>query len=102
MLYEVITLEKLGEGGMGVVYRARDTKLDRDVALKFLPVQLAGSDADRARFVQEAKAAASLDHPNICTVFGIEEVETGGSDGKQFFFAMAYVEGATLRSYNFV
>jgi len=90
-------LEKLGEGGMGVVYRARDTKLDRDVALKFLPVQLAGSDADRARFVQEAKAAASLDHPNICTVFGIEEVETGGSDGKQFFFAMAYVEGATLR-----
>jgi len=88
-------LEKLGEGGMGVVYRARDTKLDRDVALKFLPAQLAGSDADRARFVQEAKAAASLDHPNICTVFGIEEVST--DDGKQFFFAMAYVEGSTLR-----
>jgi len=90
-------LEKLGEGGMGVVYKARDTKLDREVALKFLPAQLAGSDADRARFVQEARAAASLDHPNICTIFGIEEVEVGGSDGKQFFFAMAYVEGATLR-----
>ena len=94
-------LEKLGEGGMGVVYRARDTKLDREVALKFLPAQLASSEADRARFVQEAKAAASLDHPNICTVFGIGESDIGGEGpdaGHRMYFAMSYVDGSTLRT----
>lgn len=84
-------LEKLGEGGMGVVYKAQDAKLDRTVALKFLPPHLSSSAQDKARFQQEARAAAALDHPNICTIYGIDEHEG------QMFFAMAYVEGHTLR-----
>ncbi len=93
-------LEKIGEGGMGVVYKARDTDLDRDVALKFLSPHLAASEADKARFMQEAKSAAALDHPNICTIFGIEEFDpasTGGRGEKQLFFAMSFVDGTTLR-----
>jgi serine/threonine-protein kinase len=91
-------LEKLGEGGMGVVYKAHDTKLDRTIALKFLPRQMAASEQDRARFLQEARAAASLDHANICTIYGIEEYQAQGEPGgAQLFIAMALVEGATLR-----
>src|SRR5512137_1507594 len=91
-------LEKLGEGGMGVVYKARDTKLDRDVALKFLPAHLAGSEQDKARFVQEAKAAAALNHPNVCSIIDIQEHEApGGGAGKQMFIVMEFVDGQTLR-----
>ncbi len=84
-------LEKLGEGGMGVVYKAHDTKLDRIVALKFLPHHLNANDAEKARFLQEARAAATLNHPHVCTVYRIDE-----HDGQQFI-EMEYVEGQTLR-----
>jgi Tol biopolymer transport system component/tRNA A-37 threonylcarbamoyl transferase component Bud32 len=84
-------LELLGEGGMGVVYKARDTKLDRFVALKFLPSLLQPTDQDKARFIQEAKAAAALSHPNVCSVLDIQEHEG------RMFIVMEYVEGQTLR-----
>ncbi|MCK4836195.1 MAG: protein kinase [Candidatus Aminicenantes bacterium] len=85
-------LEKLGEGGMGVVYKAEDTKLDRLVALKFLPKQFNINEAEKKRFIHEAKAAAALDHSNICAVYEIDETEDG-----QMFIAMAYYEGETLK-----
>ncbi len=86
-------LEKLGEGGMGVVYKAQDTKLDRMVAIKFLPPHLSASADNKARFLQEAKATAALNHPNILNVYEIDEKENG------MFFAMEYLEGRTLRSH---
>ena len=85
-------LEKLGEGGMGVVYKAEDTKLDRNVALKFIHRQALGDENDRSRLVHEAKAAASLQHPSICTVYEIVQADS------QTFIAMAYLEGQTLKS----
>ena len=84
-------LEKLGEGGMGVVYKAEDTKLKRTVALKFLSPHTLGSEQEKTRFVHEAQAAAALDHPNICTVHEIDEAEG------QTFIAMAYIDGQSLR-----
>ena len=84
--------EKIGAGGMGVVYKAEDLKLKRSVALKFLPANLTQDSKAKERFVREAQAASSLDHPNICTVHEIDE-----SDDGQMFIAMAYYEGETLR-----
>jgi serine/threonine protein kinase len=81
---------KLGAGGM-VVYKAEDTKLERTVALKFLAPHLVSDEALRKRFEQEAKAVAALDHPNICTVFEIDEAEG------TLFLAMALVEGLTVK-----
>ena len=85
-------LEKLGEGGMGVVYKAQDTKLDRTVALKFFPPHLSINKEEKKRFIHEAKAAAALDHQNICAVHEIGETEDG-----QMFIAMAFYEGETLK-----
>ena len=83
--------EKLGQGGMGVVYRARDTRLNRSVAIKVLPPELVGDEERRRRFLQEARAAAAVNHPAIAQIFDIEE------EGDRTFIVMEYVDGSTLR-----
>ncbi len=85
-------LSKLGEGGMGEVYKAVDTRLERVVALKFLTPRLTPQDRAQARFVQEAKAASALDHPNVCTVYEIDQTQDG-----RLFIAMACYEGDSLK-----
>ena len=87
--YEII--ERLGEGGMGVVWRAWDTRLERTIALKFLPWHRGASETARERFLVEARAIAALDHVNICTVYDIGEADAG-----ELFIAMACYEGETL------
>jgi len=100
-------LEKIGAGGMGAVYRAEDVVLKRQVALKFLPLESLGSGEGRARFLREARTAAALNHPNICTVYEVSQVEAGSvvipgneeqaiSEGSPFI-AMELVEGRSLR-----
>ncbi|NNE34449.1 MAG: protein kinase [Rhodothermales bacterium] len=94
--YEI--LEELGRGGMGVVYKARNTRLDTFVALKFLASHLTLDKVALERFVGEARAASSIDHPNICSIFDIGETEPGGADsGGQRFIVMAYYGGETLK-----
>jgi serine/threonine protein kinase/tetratricopeptide (TPR) repeat protein len=85
-------LDKLGEGGMGVVYKAEDTKLDREVALKFLPRRLMSDPDAKQRFINEAKATSALDHPNIATIFEI------GEEDDQAYIAMAFVKGCSLHA----
>ena len=88
MIGEIIShykiIEKLGEGGMGVVYKAQDLKLDRFVALKFLPPHLTTSEEEKQRFIHEAKTASTLEHNNICNIHEIDETEDG-----QLFISMA-------------
>ncbi len=85
-------IEELGRGGMGIVYKAEDTKLGRRVALKFLPPELTRDPEARRRFIQEAQAASALDHPNICTIHEIGDTKAG-----QMYIAMACYEGESLK-----
>ena len=88
--YEIVSL--IGGGGMGLVYKAQDTRLKRLVALKLLPPELTRDETTKQRFLQEAQAASALDHPNICTIFEINETPDG-----QLYLVMAYYEGETLK-----
>jgi serine/threonine protein kinase/thioredoxin-related protein len=94
--YKIV--EKIGEGGMGVVYKALDLNLDRYVALKFLPVHMGKDENQKRRFINEAKAVSALDHPNICTIHEIEEtkIDAGEDSSERIFITMAYYDGETL------
>src|SRR5438105_151728 len=85
-------IEKLGKGGMGVVYRAEDIKLHRSVAIKMLSYDLGADEEQKARFLQEARAASAIDHANIGAIYEIDQTDEG-----DLFIAMAYYEGETLK-----
>ncbi|HZM85748.1 MAG TPA: protein kinase [Blastocatellia bacterium] len=86
-------LKEIGKGGMGVVYKAEDTKLHRTVAIKALSADLVGDEKARTRFLREARAASAIDHPNICTVYEVNESEN------VLFFVMQYIDGKTLKKF---
>ena len=88
--YEIVS--QLGQGGMGVVYTAHDPRLKRTVAIKLLPPDLTRDDRAKQRLLQEAQAASALDHPNICTIYEINE-----TDDDQLYLVMACYEGETLK-----
>ena len=88
--YRIVS--QLGAGGMGVVYQAHDPRLDRSVAIKLLPPDLTRDEIAKQRFLQEAKSASALDHPNICTIHEINETDDG-----QLYLVMAHYEGETLK-----
>ncbi len=90
--------DKIGSGGMGMVFKAIDLKLNRPVALKFLPPSFSLEEQNKTRFIQEARLASSLEHPNICTIYEIgETVEKVDNMGNQIFIVMSYCEGETLK-----
>ncbi len=88
--YSIVS--QLGQGGMGIVYQAHDPRLDRSVAIKLLPPDLTRDEIAKQRFLQEAKAASALDHPNICTIYEINETDDG-----QLYLVMAHYAGETLK-----
>jgi len=85
-------LEKIGEGGMGIVFKAKDLALNREIALKLLPISLNNDPEARNRFILETQAASALDHPNICAIYDIKETDDG-----QLYIVMAHYRGATLK-----
>src|SRR5690349_13203143 len=91
LLLQYRIVEKIGEGGQGTVYRAIDTTLDRLAVVKVLPPALTDSSSNLHRFEREARLASSLDHPNICTIFGLHKVD------ETHFIAMQYIEGRNVR-----
>ena len=97
LVHHYIIQEKIGQGGMGVVYKARDTRLDRDVAIKMLPPGFTGPDEERKRFLSEAQAAATLNHPHVCTIHDVLEAPLSNGNGTSLCLVMELLDGKNLR-----